>query len=286
VVGEGATREAVVRFELNDPSVISNHAKAIDIADQLFGRIVMAPAEEGGFKRAAVHLLASAGGSTPRFEDFHYARRDDSVWLRQAGREPWKTAQNPADWAPPQSQAITLPMGDVYVDFIGSIFPPPGRSKSLGIEMRSDVPVSNAPAKYMEIKQLWEQGLDIAAISAAGFDHVRFENYGEPRRGKFQVRKMAFVNISRLADGNWPALPDRMPSGALPVSALHGETVLAFGTSGPALRDAGGSEEPLAHGGGLSASAAEALTDDYLNAGFQLFRKSGSGIEAPRRPGR
>jgi hypothetical protein len=178
-------------------------------------------------------------------------------------------------------------MGAVYVDFTGSIFPPPGRSKSLGIEMRSDVPVSNAPAKYMEMKQLWEHALDRDAINAAGYDYVRIENYGEPPRGKFQVRKMAFLNISRSADGNWPALPDRMPSGALPVSALPGETVLAFGAA-PASRDAGGSEEPLALGIGLSAAgiAAAAPTDDNLNAGFQLFRKSGSGIEAPRLPGR
>jgi hypothetical protein len=68
VVGEGATREAVVRFELNDPSVIANHAKAIGIADQLFGRIVLVPAENGEFKRAAVHLLASIGGTAPRFD--------------------------------------------------------------------------------------------------------------------------------------------------------------------------------------------------------------------------
>src|SRR5262245_9052413 len=58
-VDKGGERELLVNFMLSDPSAIADHQKVLGIADQLFGRIVMVPADTKDFKRAAVNLLVS-----------------------------------------------------------------------------------------------------------------------------------------------------------------------------------------------------------------------------------
>jgi hypothetical protein len=216
---QGGERTLIVNFVLSDPAVIADHVKIIDIADQLFVRVVLVPADTKGYKRAAVNLLVSertTGDTTVQeFEDFHYARRDDAVWLRQAGPEAWKPAQDPA-YTPPESVPVVLSSGTVYVDFIGEIFPPPGATKALGIEMRSSRPVTDFAGKYAEMKELWAQ-LDRAKLKQDGFDLVVMENYGEPRRGHFHVRYRVFLSIVRPAGGDWTELPDTPPT--LPVVA-------------------------------------------------------------------
>jgi hypothetical protein len=202
-----------VSFVLNDAKVIADQAKAIDIADQLFGRIVLLAAEEKEYQRAIVNLLKAEekkGAETVQvFEDFHYARGSNGVWLRQAGPEAWKTAQDPA-WTPPTPEVVQLSTGIVYVDFIGEIFAPAGATKALGIELHSATPVSNIPAKYNEIKEIWSR-LNHAKLSEAGFDFVHLENYGAPLLGKFHVRKRVYVDITRQPDGKWPVLPKTAP---------------------------------------------------------------------------
>lgn len=203
----------LVNFVLNDAKIVADQSKVIEVADQLFGRIVLLAAEEKEYKRAIVNLLKSEtkrGADTVQaFEDFHYARGANGVWLRQAGPQAWKTAQD-ATWTPAQPEAVQLSTGTVYIDFAGEIFPPAGATKALGIEVHSATSVTNIPAKYNEIKEIWNR-LDRAKLTQAGFDFVHIENYGEPLLGKFHVRKRVYVDITRQEDGNWPELPDTAP---------------------------------------------------------------------------
>jgi hypothetical protein len=221
-------RELGASFVLSDPKIVADHAKVIDVADQLFGRVVLAPADTKGFKRAAVNILISetkAGDTTDQeFEDFHYARGGNAVWLREAGKESWKTAQDPAAWTPPQSETVQLPQGTVYVDFAGEVFAPAGATKALGIEMRSNTPATNIPGKYAEIKALWER-LDHAKLKDNGFDFVGIENYGEARRGRFHVRQRLWVELRRQDDGSWPVLPETAP-----LKGSKGPLVAGLGT--------------------------------------------------------
>jgi hypothetical protein len=213
--GNDATkpRTLVANFVLSDTSAATDQARAIDVADQLFGRIVLVPADTKGFKRAVVNLLVaetkSSDTTTQTFEDFSYARGSNGVWLREAGEQPWKTAQDPA-WERPEAKLVELSGGTVYIDFVGQIFAPPGSTKALGVEMRSNTPVSNIPGKYAEIKELWGR-LDQAKLAAEGFDFVHIENYSEPLLGKFHVRQRVFVDIRKSESGEWPALPDTAP---------------------------------------------------------------------------
>jgi hypothetical protein len=198
---------------LNDAKVIADQVKAIDIADQLFGRVVLLAAEEKEYQRAIVNLLKAEekkGADTVQvFEDFHYARGGNGVWLRQAGPQAWKTAQDPS-WAAPKPEVVQLSNVTVYIDFAGEIHPPTGASKALGIDMNSATPVTNIPAKYREIREVWNR-LNLAKLTEAGFDFVHIGNYGEPLRGKFHVRKRVYVDITRQPDGTWPQLPETAP---------------------------------------------------------------------------
>ncbi len=219
---DGGDPEVLVNFMLSDPSVIADHTKVIAVADQLFGRVVMVPADTKGFKRAGVMLLITeklVGDTTVQvFEDFHYARGDNNVWLRQAGPEAWKVAQDPNDWMPPTPQVVQLPSGTVYIDFLGEVFAPPGFKRAFGIEMRSSTSVLDVQAKYTEMKEFWAF-VRKDKLKESGFDFARMENYGEAQRGRFQVRKMVYLNIPRKPDEDWPPLPDQMPD-ALIVAGL------------------------------------------------------------------
>jgi hypothetical protein len=203
----------IANFVLSDAKIVTDRTKVIEVADQLFGRIVLIAAEEKTYAQAIVNILKSEtkkGGDTVQaFEDFRYVRGSNGVWLRQAGPEAWKTAQDPA-WTPATPEVVQLPTGIVYVDFIGEIFAPAGATKALGVELHSATPVSNIPAKYKEIKEIWNR-LNHAKLGEVGFDFVHLENYGEPLLGKFHVRKRVYVDITRKEDGTWPELPETAP---------------------------------------------------------------------------
>lgn len=202
-----------VSFVLHDAKIIADHAKAIDVADQLFGRVVLVTAEEKEYQRAVVNLLKAeekSGVDTVQvFEDFHYARGSNGVWLRQAGPQAWKTAQDPS-WSAPQPEVVQLSNATVNIDFVGEILPPTGATKALGVDMYSATPVTNIPAKYREIREIWNR-LNHAKLTEGGFDFVHIGNYGEPLRGKFHVRKRVYVDITRQPDGTWPELPETAP---------------------------------------------------------------------------
>ncbi|NOT39235.1 MAG: hypothetical protein HOP13_01955 [Alphaproteobacteria bacterium] len=209
----GQPKALMVMFVLSNPALVADQSKVIEIADQLFGRVVLVAAEEKEYARAIVNLLKSekkVGAETVQvFEDFMYVRGGNGVWLRQAGLEPWKVAQDP-NWMPPQPETVQLSTGPVYVDYIGEVFAPAGVTKALGVELHSATAVTNIPAKYTEIKEVWSR-LDHAKLAQAGFDFVHIENYGEPLRGKFHVRKRVYLDIRRQPDGTWPVLPDTAP---------------------------------------------------------------------------
>jgi hypothetical protein len=212
-VDAGKRRQLVASFVLSEPGVVADHARVIEIADQLFARVVLVPADQKGFKRVLINLLAgegsSADGAVQKFEGFSYVRRSNGVWLRQAGPEPWKVAQDPK-WVPLQAQLVQLSTGAVYVDFIGEIFAPAGSTKALGIEMRSSTPATNIPGKYAEIRELWTR-LAYDKLKTDGFDFVHIDNFTEPQRGRFHVRQRVYLDIRRPEGGDWPELPGTAP---------------------------------------------------------------------------
>jgi hypothetical protein len=198
-------------FELEDKAILSNHAKLIEVADFLFGGVLLAPADTKGFTRAWVGFLISktivGDNVVEELEDFHYARGEDAVWLRQAGPEPWKTAQDPKAWTPPTIEIVDLgEYGAAEVSFMGQIAEVPGLVKAFGVEMRTDTPLESG-RKWEEIRALWNQ-LDREKLRTDGFTVALLLNFTERARGKFHVRKFAFMQIQRGPDGEWPTLPD------------------------------------------------------------------------------
>jgi hypothetical protein len=209
--GGAETRALVVTFDLLDKSLLADHAKLIEIADQLFGGIVLVPADTQGLTKAVVGFLISetkSGEQTiQEIEDFHYARGSDAVWLRQAGPEPWKTAQDPKDWTPPTIEIVDLgEYGKADIAFFGEALNVPGLIKALGIEMRTDTPVE-VGRKWEEIRALWHQ-IDREKLKAEGYNFALIQNFAEAARGKFHVRKFAYYRIPRPANGDWAPLPE------------------------------------------------------------------------------
>lgn len=206
--------EGIVAFAFKDPTMLQQHEKVISASDQIFSRFVIVPAEKNKLKRAGVFFLISEtkeGDPTiQKYEDFHYARGSNGVWLREAGDEPWKVAQDP-NWTAPESEKLELAgFGTVDLDFVGPIFGPAG-SKAFGIEMRTDTPVDNDKRKYAEIRAVWLR-LDREKLKAEGFDYVAIENFTDKRIGRFQVRMRYYLNIRRPAGGDWPDVPETPPA--------------------------------------------------------------------------
>jgi hypothetical protein len=208
--GGPESRQLLATFAFEDSAVLSNHARLIEVADILFGGVVITVADTQGYKKAIVGFLVSetkSGDQTVQLvEDFHYARGEDAVWLRQAGPEAWKTAQDPNAWTPPVVEVVDIgDYGKADVTFFGEIAAPPG-IKALGIEMRTDTAVDMG-RKFEEIRALWGS-LDRDKIKADGFNFVMILSFTEKQRGKFHVRKFAFMRIPRMPDGTWAPLPD------------------------------------------------------------------------------
>lgn len=206
----GGAKALLAAFKLENQALLADHARLIEIADTLFGGVVMVPAEVRAYKRAVVGFLISqsAAGDTvaEEYEDFHYKRGDDAVWLRQAGTEAWKKAQDPNDWKAPVPEIVDLgEYGKVEVPYFGEIMPPPGRKKALGVELYTPTRAKTG-RKVEEIRAFWDY-LDHDKLKADGFDAVLIQNYEERARGKFHVRQMAYAALLLMPDGNWPPLP-------------------------------------------------------------------------------
>lgn len=226
-------------FQLPDEALLSNHARLIEIADLLFGGIVLVAADDKGFKQAAVGFLRSQSMKdatvAQSYEDFHYKRGENAVWLRQAGKERWKVAQDPNDWKAPTPEIVDLgEYGKAEVPFFGEIMTPPGRKKALGIEVYTPTPAKTG-RKVEELRALW-QSLDHDKLKADGFDTVLMQNYEERARGKFHVRQMAYLALVASPSGEWPKLPEGplTPEGK-PVITAEAVTKTTFEMAAAAL---------------------------------------------------
>ena len=221
-------KELRAAFQLENDAALQNHDVMTSIADQLFARTVLVPAETKEYRRAAILVLkgeSKIGDSTAQvFEDFHYKRGNNTVWLREAGPEPWKIAEDPKAWTPSPSEDVDLgALGMIHVDFIGEIFSSGKATKTLGIEAHSDTKFSNTERKYQELKALWGK-VDHDKLKADGFDAIRMENYDQPRLGRFHVRYRLFLSIDRAPGGDWPELPANMSSSGPIVATTEQQT--------------------------------------------------------------
>ena len=203
-----AQRTLFANFAAKDPAVVRQPAKIIDAADELFGRFVILTAEQSGFSRVVINVKkgeAKVGGA-PVYEDFVYVRGANTVWLRQAGKEKWKVAQNPKFEAAP-IQVLNIPnIGRIEIEAIAEIRPANGAKRAIGIDIRTATPNKNQIQKYKEIRATWQEA-DRATLLQRGYDQVAFQNFTAPRLGRFQVREMAYVQIQREQGKGWPDMP-------------------------------------------------------------------------------
>jgi len=209
--GEPGAKALFGAFQLQDETLLSNHARMIEIADILFGGIVILGAEMQGYKHAALGFLRAQsmkdGTIVESYEDFHYKRGADAVWLRQAGKEPWKVAQDPNEWKAPVPEIVDLgEYGKAEMVYFGEIMAPLGRKKALGVELYTPTPARTG-RKIEELRAYWNT-LDHDKLKADGFDTVIIQNYEERSRGKFHLRQMAFLLMAAFPNGDWPKLPE------------------------------------------------------------------------------
>jgi hypothetical protein len=197
-----------VNVALADETIHADRKRLIEAADRLFEAVLMGAAEKGYYKRALVNIRRADAAT---FEDFLYLRGDNEVWLRQAGAEPWKTAQNPSAWTPPASEKIEIAkFGTFAVDNAVEIRPPAGFTRAAEIDFVTKTPLVDTQRKYQEIKALWGR-MDQAQMRDDGFDLILFGNFATSQLGRFHARRGFFVRIPRAANGDWPELPERAP---------------------------------------------------------------------------
>lgn len=210
-----AQRTLFANFSAKDPAVLKQPTKIIPAADELFGRFVILTADQSGFSRVVINVKkgdATVNGKTvPLYEDFVYVRGANTVWLRQAGKEKWKVAQDPKFDAP-TVQVLNIPnLGRIEVEAIAEIHPVNGARRAVGIDLRTDTPNKNQLQKYKEIRATWMEA-DRASLLQQGFDQVAFQSFTAKRLGRFQVRDMAYVQIRREQGKAWPDMPLTPPT--------------------------------------------------------------------------
>ncbi len=215
LVGAGDTPAKVanpksifINVALKDEKTQADRTKLIEAADRMFESVLMGAAEKGYYTRATVNIRRP--GTSATYEDFVYMRGDNDVWLRQAGKESWKAAQN-SKWAPPAIEKVEIDsFGTFDVEAAVEIPPPDGFTRAAEIDFVTTTPVANIQRKYQEIKALWSR-IDRDKMLADGFDMILVGNFAQPQRGRFHARKGFFVRIPRDTDGPWPELPERAP---------------------------------------------------------------------------
>lgn len=203
-------RTLFANFMAKDAAVLKQPTKILDAADELFGRFVILTADQSGFTRAIINVkkgeVKTGGKTVPVYEDFVYVRGANTVWLRQAGKEKWKVAQNPKFEAQP-IQVLDIPnVGRIEVEAIAEINPSNGARRAIGIDIRTDTPNKNQLQKYKEIRATWLEA-DRATLQQRGYDQVAFQSFSAKRLGRFQVREMAYVQIQRDQGKGWPDMP-------------------------------------------------------------------------------
>ncbi len=222
------SRAWVATFVLSKTKVMPEHDSLIAIADLLFEQAVLVPADVNGHVLAIVRIRSPNGRKR---EDFQYARQEDRVWLRQAGKEAWKRAERRDEWTAPDGGTIDLgAAGEVTIEFVGEMVPPPQKLHALGIVMHSAVPVSDREGKYREVKALYER-LDKKKLTDDNFDHVAIVDFEGAALGRFYVRQSAVLAVSRRIGDEWPMLPETAPGSTPP--ALTTSLVPAPGAEPP-----------------------------------------------------
>lgn len=230
-------RSIYVNVALTDDKIAGDHKRLIEAADRVFESVLMDAAEKGYYKRATVNVRR-AGAAT--FEEFVYERGDNEVWLRQAGAEPWKIAQDPKAWTVPASDKVEVEkFGTFAVEAAIEIEPPAGFKRAAEIDFVTKTPLVDVQKKYQEIKALWSR-MDRKQMRADGFDLILFGNFTTPQLGRFHARRGFYVRIPRMADEDWPELPDRAPdnrelliSKGKPADELVQRIAYSFTFSGP-----------------------------------------------------
>ncbi|MCE9524020.1 MAG: hypothetical protein K8S25_16505 [Alphaproteobacteria bacterium] len=193
---------------LKDAKLVADKAKLIEAADRMFESVLMGAAEKGYYKRATVNVRRA--GTPETFEDFVYLRGANEVWLRQAGKETWKVAQD-AKWTPPAVEKVDVQgFGSFHVEQAIEIPAPEGFRRAAEVDFVTATPVVDIQRKYQEIKALWAR-IDREKMRTDGFDMILLGNFAESQRGRFHARRGFFVRIPRDTDGAWPELPDRAP---------------------------------------------------------------------------
>jgi hypothetical protein len=203
----GNPKVIFINVALNDAKMFADRAKLLEASDRMFESVLLGAAEKGYYRRATVNIRRPG---TAIFEDFLYLRGDNDVWLRQAGKESWKTAQD-SKWTPPAVEKIEVAgMGAFHVEVAVEITPPEGFARAVQLDFVTKTPVTDIQRKYQEIKALWSR-VDRDKMRAEGFDLVLVGNFAEPQRGRFHARRGFYVRIPRDTNGPWPELPDRAP---------------------------------------------------------------------------
>jgi hypothetical protein len=217
LIGAGNTEARVanpksiyVNVALKNDKLAADHAKMIEAADRLFESVLMGAAEKGYFTRATVAIRKPGSAAAPAYEAFLYQRGENEVWLRQAGDQPWKVAQDPK-WTAPETEKLEVEgFGTFAVEMAVEIPAPEGFARAAEIDFVTKTPVLDMQRKYQEIKALWTR-IDRAQMRTDGFDMILIGNFAEAPRGRFHARKGFFVRIPREKDGDWPTLPDHAP---------------------------------------------------------------------------
>jgi len=245
LLGAGDTQARVgnpkvifLNVAVTDDKINADHKRLIEASDRMFESVLMGAAEKGYYKRATVNVRRPG---TTTYEDFVYMRGENEVWLRQAGKESWKVAQDPKAWVVPPSEKIQVDkFGTFAVDAAIEIDPPAGFTRAAEIDFVTKTSLIDTQRKYQEIKALWAR-MDRKQMKADGFDLIMFGNFTTPQLGRFHARRGFYVRIPRAANGDWPELPDSAPDNRdlllskveKPADELMQQIAYAFTFSGP-----------------------------------------------------
>lgn len=196
-----------INITLTDPSKYADKTRLIEGLDRVFETVLLNGAEKGYYTRARINLRKPG---TNAYQVIVYLRGDNSVWLRQAGTEPWMLAQS-AKWTSPVSRKVDIKdFGTLMVEQTVSIEPPEGFKRAAEIDLVSKTNIVNLQQKFQEIKALWSL-IDRKKMLDQGYDLVLIGSFSTPQLGRFHARKGFFIRIPRTANNIWAELPDSVP---------------------------------------------------------------------------
>ena len=214
--------------------------RLIEGADRMFESVLLNGAEKGYYTLAQVNVRKP---DTTQFEAFVYVRGANDVWLRQAGPEKWKTAQQP-NWTPAKAEKIEISgFETLWVEQSVELPPSDGFKRAVEIDLVSKTTIVDIQQKYKEIKALWAR-MNREKLLVQGYELVLIGNFSTPQLGRFHSRRGFFVRIPRAANGQWAELPERAPDDRetfiskndVPVSELMAAIQQAFSSGLDTLR--------------------------------------------------